>query len=156
MKRVFMIFLFIIMIVSYENVIFASYNEEVFEEDLYHQVDGIFKERIRIWNNFLTGQYISTDKIEEDLKNFISYPLIEEEIEMYEKMVAEPTSFEMISKVYIKDIDVIQNKLNTVQLEATVLWDVLGYLDNYTEELNYWIELKRVNDRWMLSDYKIN
>ncbi len=156
MKRVFVIFLFIVTMISYQNVIFASYSNDTFKEELHKEVETLFKERIRVWNQFLIGEYLSIYEIEKELKEFTVYPLLKDDMEMYKEMIFEPRSFEMISKVKVKDISIIKNSSNKVKLEARVLWDVSGYVNDYSEEILYSVELEKVKDKWMLSNYKIN
>ena len=156
MKRVSIIFLFILTIISYQNVIFASYNSEALVEELHQEVERVFKERSKIWNQLLMGQYVSIDEIEEDLNEFIVGPLLKLDIEMFEHMLNNPTSYEGISNVSVKSIYVVKNSLNRVKLECIMLWDISGYENEYTEEIKYIVEMENIKDRWMLSNYQIS
>lgn len=64
MKRVIIIIIFIITIITCHNFIFASYNNKTTEQELYRQVEQVFCERTKIWNNFLIGQYTSLSQLE--------------------------------------------------------------------------------------------
>lgn len=156
MKRLSIIFLFILTIISYQNVIFASYNSEALVEELHQEVDRVFKERSKIWNQLLMGQYVSIDEIEKDLNEFIVNPLLKLDIEMFEEVLNNPTSYEGISNVTVKSIYVVKNSLNRVKLECIMLWDISGYENEYTEEIKYIVEMENIKDRWMLSNYQIS
>lgn len=156
MKKVSIIFLFIITIISYQNVIFASYNSEAFEEELHQQVGQVFKERSRIWNQFLMGQYVSISEMKEDLDKFITDPLLKSDVEMFDQMLNNPTSYEEISNVIIKSIYIVKSSSNKVQLEAKAVWNVSGYENEYMEEIKYIVEMEKVNDNWLLSDYEVS
>jgi len=156
MKRVSIIFLFVITIISYQNVIFASYNSEALEEELHKQVQMVFKERSRIWNQFLMGQYLSIYEMKEDLKEVVADPLLKSDMDMFEHMLNNPTSYEAISNVTVKNIYIVKNSSNKVKVETIILWDVSGYEKEYTEEVKYIVEMVKSKDNWLLSNYDIS
>jgi len=156
MKRVSIIFLFVITIISYQNVIFASYNSEALEEELHKQVQMIFEERSRIWNQFLMGQYLSIYEMKEDLKEVVADPLLKSDMYMFEHMLNNPTSYEAISNVTVKNIHIVKNSSNKVKVETIILWDVSGYEKEYTEEVKYIVEMVKNKDNWLLSNYDIS
>lgn len=154
MRKVIIIFIFIIAIITCHNFIFASYNKAT-EQELHKQVEQALYERSRIWNNFLTGQYISLFQLEEDLKKIITDPLFEADMKMFKQMLSFPTSYEGISNVSVQNINIIKNGFEKVILEALILWEIEGYENNYSEEIGYVIEMKRDKGNWLLSDYNI-
>jgi len=158
MRRVSIVFLFIMItiIISYQNVIFAAYSSEALEEELHQQIEQTFKERSRIWNQFLMGQYSSIDEVKKDLKKSIANPLLKSDIEMFEQMLNNPTSYEGISKVTLKNISIVNNSLNEVELKIILLWDVMGYENEYSEEIEYKVKMKKRKDGWLLSSYEIS
>ncbi|NMA03790.1 MAG: hypothetical protein GX925_03685 [Clostridiales bacterium] len=155
MKKVFIIFTFIIVIACH-NFIFASYNGKTTEQELYKQVKRIFCERARIWNNYLIGQYTSLAQLEEELETVVTNPLFRADMEMFEQMLSVPTSYEDISGVSVQDVHVIKNNFRGAVLEASILWEIEGYENNYKEEIEYIVEMKKDGENWLLSDYKIN
>ncbi len=156
MKKFFAIFLSILIIFSYQSVIFASYNNETFEEELHQQVDLVFKQRSRIWNQFLIGQYSSIDEINKDLKEFITDPLLKSDMKMFKEIINNPASYEEISDVSVKSIYPIKNSLNKIEFEATLLWKVSGYQNKYTEEIKYIVKMEKIKNKWLLSDYEVS
>lgn len=156
MKRLSIIFLLVITIISSQNVIFASYNREVLEEELYQHVENVFKERSRVWNQFLLGQYLSITEIEEDLKQFITEPLLKSDVAMFNEMLKNPGSYEEIADLSIKNLYVIHSGLNKVTLRALVIWDVVEYENEYSEEVEYVVEMEKIKDRWLLRDYQLS
>lgn len=156
MKKVLVIFLFLFIIISYQNVIFASYNNEAFEEKIQPHVQQAFKGRSKVWNQFLDGEYKSVDEIEVELETFVADPLLKSDIKMFEKMIKDPMSFEQISSVYIKDITIIKNSKDVVTLDTVVIWTVLDYLETYEEKVRYTVEMKKNKDKWFLSNYEIS
>jgi len=156
MKRVSIIFLFVITIISYQNVIFASYNSEALEEELHEQVQWVFNERSKMWNQFLMGDYLSIYEMKEDLKEVVADPLLKKDMEMFEYMLNEPTSYEEISNVTVESIYIVKNNLNKAKLEVIILWDVSEYENEYTEEVKYIVEMVKIKDKWLLSKYDIS
>lgn len=156
MKKASIAFLFIIILISYKNVIFASYNSEVFGEELHHHVERVFKERSEIWNKILMGQYIHINEIEEDLNKIIVSPLLEFDVEIFEQILNNPTSYEAISDVTIKNIYIVKSGFNQVELKTTIIWDVIGYDNEYTEEVKYIVKMEKIKDNWFLSNYEIS
>lgn len=155
MKRIAIIFLLALTIISSQNIIFASYNSEVLEEELYQHVEHVFKERSRVWNQFLLGEYRSVAEIKEDLNGFIADPLLDSDLEMFEEMLNNPGSYEGISNVSIKNLSLINSSLNKATLEVQALWNVSEYEHEYTEEVLYSVAMERIEDRWLLTDYQL-
>ena len=71
-------------------------------------------------------------------------------------MLSVPTSYEGISDVSILDIRAVKNSFEKAILEVLILWEVEGYENNYNEEIEYIVEMKKDRGNWLLSDYKIN
>ncbi len=153
MKKIIVIFIFIVVIVCH-NFIFAFYSGKTTEQELCKQLERIFCERTRIWNNLLTGQYISLFQLEEELKVIVTDPLFKEDMKMFKQMLSAPTSYEGISNVSIKNIHMIKNGFEKAVLEVLILWEIEGYENNYNEEIKYVVEIKREGENWLLSDYK--
>lgn len=156
MRRVAIIFVFIVAIISYHNVIFASYNSEVIEEELHQQVEQIFQKRSRIWNQFLIGQYTSVAQLEEELKIIVTNPLFKSDVKMFEQMLSSPTSYEGICDVSIQNIDTIKNNSKKAKLEVVILWEIEGYENNYNEEIKYIVEMEKYRENWLLSNYEVS
>lgn len=156
MKKVLVIFLFLFIIISYQNIIFASYNNEALEEKTQPHVQQAFKGRSKVWNQFLNGEYRSVDEIKGELETFIADPLLKSDVKMFGKMMKDPMSFEQISSVFIKDISIIKNNKDVVILDTVVIWTVLDYSETYEEKLRYTVEMKKNKDKWFLSDYEIS
>ena len=155
MKKAIIIFTFIIAITCH-NFIFASYNAKTSEHELYKQVEWVFCERAKIWNNFLTGQYTSLSQLEEELKVIVTDPLFKEDMKMFKQMVSVPTSYEGISNVSVRDVHTVRNSFEKAVLDVLILWNVEGYENNYDEEIEYIVEMKKCGSNWLLSDYKIS
>ncbi len=156
MKRVIIIIIFIITIITCHNFIFASYNNKTTEQELYRQVEQVFCERTKIWNNFLIGQYTSLSQLEKELEEIVTNPLFKSDMKMFKQMLSIPTSHEGISSISIQDISTIKSSFEKAVLEVLILWEIEGYEDNYNEEIKYIVEMKRDRGNWLLSDYKIN
>lgn len=156
MRKILFILSFVFIIIFYESIIFASYNNnEALEEEIQPYIEQSFENRNKVWNKFLAGQYSSIYKIENELKNFVVNPLLKSDIKMFETMIKEPMSFEEISNVSIQDISIIENKREVVILDTTVIWTVLDYREVYKEKVKYIIKMKKNKNKWFLSDYEI-
>jgi len=94
--------------------------------------------------------------VKKDLKKSIANPLLKSDIEMFEQMLNNPTSYEGISKVTLKNISIVNNSLNEVELKIILLWDVMGYENEYSEEIEYKVKMKKRKDGWLLSSYEIS
>lgn len=156
MKKVIVILIFIIAIITCHNFIFASYNSKTIEQELYKQVEQVFYERTKIWNNFLIGQYTSLSQLEKELEVIVTNPLFKSDMKMFKQMSSVPTSYEGISNVSIQSIHTIKNSFEKAVLEVLILWEIEGYENNYNEEIKYIVEMKKDRENWLLSDYKIN
>lgn len=155
MKRVFAIFVFIIIMISYHNIIFASYNNEEIEIQIMEETQRIFEERTRIWNCFLTGHYSSTEPIEEDLRLIIGNPLLKEDLDTFSQMLNNPSSYEKINDILVKDINLIKVNSKILIFEATILWELQYYEEQYKEEIKYKIQLDQFGNKWMLVAYDL-
>lgn len=155
MKRIFIISILIIGIITWHNFIFASYSNETFEQELFEQVKQVFYQRTRIWNNLLAGQYTTLLQVEEELGDIITNPLLELDMKLFRQILDSPTSYEGISSISIKDICIIKNSFKRVDLEIVVLWEIEGYENNYNEEIKYSAQMEKIKEKWLLSDYKI-
>ena len=156
MKKVIVIFIFITVILTCHNFIFAHYNGRITEQELYKRVEQIFYKRSNIWNNFLIGRYTSLSQLEKELREIVTDPLFKSDMKMFKQMLSIPTSYEGISDVSILDIHAVKNSFERAVLEVLILWEIEGYENNYNEEIEYIVEMKRDRGNWLLSDYKIN
>lgn len=155
MRKVFVIFIFIIAIACH-NFIFASYNGRTTEQELHKQVERIFCERARIWNNYLIGQYTSLARLGDELETIVTDPLFGSDMEMFKQMLSAPTSYEGISGASVQSVRTIKNSFGKAVLEAEILWEIEGYENDYKEEIEYIVEMKKYGENWLLCDYKIN
>lgn len=156
MKKVIVIFIFITVILICHNFIFAYYNGKTTEQELYKRVEQVFCERANIWNNFLFGQYTSLSQLERELRGIVTDPLFKSDMKMFEQMLSAPTSCEGISDVSILGIHGVKNSFEKAILEVLILWEIEGYENNYNEEIEYIVEMKKDRGNWLLSDYNIN
>lgn len=155
MKRIIIVLLSIILPIAFNNFIFASYNNEVFQEQLYGEVEQVFSKRSNIWNSLLAGQYISLEELEEELKTIVTGPQLEADIKTFKQILMEATFYEGICSMSIKEIHMVKNNLKKAELEVLIVWEVKGYLDTYKEEVKYIVEMKKGKENWLLSNYKI-
>ncbi len=155
MRKVIIIFIFITAITCH-NFIFASYNGKTARHELCGQVEEIFYERARIWNDFLTGQYTSLSQLEEELKVIVTDPLLGEDMKMFEQMLSTPTSYENISSVSVQNVHTVKSNFEKAILEVLILWRIEGYENSYNEEVRYTVEMKKCGENWLLGDYKVN
>lgn len=155
MRKFTIVLAFIITIITCHNFIFASYSNDTLETELYMRVEESFYQRTKIWNKLLAGQYTSSPQLEEDLKKVITEPLFGLDMKMFKEILANPTSYEGICNVLVKDIYIVKNSFKKTVLEVLILWEIEGYENNYNEEIKYIVEMKREKNGWLLSNYEI-
>lgn len=155
MKKIVIILLFIAIVFSYQNTIFASFKDASDNEDVTNEIEWIFKERAKIWNEFLSGKYSTILEIEEELKHILIDPLLRFDIEMFEQLRLNPSSYEGISNVSVVNISKIKNNSKNIEAQVTLTWEIEGFDKDYSEDIKYFIHMEKVRDRWLLKNYEV-
>lgn len=133
---------------------FASYtNKEVLAKEVENDLQQIFNNRVNIWNKLMV-ENISLDDIQMQLGESISEPLITNDMEIFEDILNNPTSYETILDVDIQDCEIIKITRKKGVFLVKIAWTLEGYEDMDYEEVEYDVDMIRKNNRWLLSDYK--
>ncbi|ABR49282.1 hypothetical protein Amet_3143 [Alkaliphilus metalliredigens QYMF] len=156
MKKGIIFFLLIILLFvnDYEIFAFLDPNGGAIE-NIQEEFEFVFQKRTEIWNGIIHGQYGTKQEFERDLKNLMVDPLLTMDLNIFEQILREPTSYEAIRYMEIKEFTVTQLKAHNMVGEVTIFWEVESYEDVYVEEVTYEIQMRRKNQQWYLADYEI-
>lgn len=157
MKKIVAMFFLIILLMGNKDFIFASYkNEKTSEEELKYHLQEIFDKRIEVWNAFMTGEYSSLKDIEDDFKNYTMEPLLTIDLKVFEDILNNPTSYEMIKDVNIINCQPIDKKENKGTYLVKIAWELEDFGDIVCEEFEYIVEVIKIKDNWLLRNYELN
>ncbi|SNS86190.1 hypothetical protein SAMN05446037_102458 [Anaerovirgula multivorans] len=156
MKKIVVLFFIAILIIGHENIIFASYkNEEALNEEMKLHLQEVFSNRVNIWNTFITeGATLEDTKIQ--LKEYTTEPLIEVDFAIFQEIVENPTSYEVIKEVHIQNCEAIKVHGKESTFSVEILWVLETYEELVYEEVQYIVIMKKDKNKWLLSDYQLN
>jgi len=158
MKRIIVLSFVIILLVGNRNIIFASYNnmDEISEAEIKVSLQEIFNKRIEVWNAFMIGENLSLVNIKEDLKIYIAEPLLTIDLNIYEDMMNNPTSYEVINDVKILNCQLISRNEKNRSYLVSIAWELEDLGEIIHEELEYKVEVVKIKDNWLLKNYELN
>lgn len=158
MKRIIVLSFVIILLVGNRNIIFASYNnrDEISEAEIKVSLQEIFNKRIEVWNAFMIGENLSLVNIKEDLKIYIAEPLLTIDLNTYEDMMDNPTSYEVINDVKILNCQLISRNEKNRGYLVSIAWELEDFGEIIHEELEYKVEVVKIKDNWLLKNYELN
>jgi len=120
---------------------------------LQSEIESIFKTRADIWNDFILGGYETFELLEKDLRCNTVEPLITSDLSIFNEINNNPTSYELIQGVSVKSFEVKHiNKQHAIG-NVEIAWTMQDLQSTYVENIEYVVNLTKMNDRWMLSDY---
>lgn len=160
MKKAVVLFLLLILVASNHNIIFASledqeYRKSNINEEMKNRLTEIFEQRIDIWNRFMEGNYNSIAEFEERLKNVITEPLLSIDMDTIKYIAKNPTDYEKVKDFKIKNFKMMKINGNRTVTVVKILWEVEEFEEVTQEEVEYIVEMKKINGKWLLSDYKV-
>ncbi|AKL94908.1 hypothetical protein CACET_c14440 [Clostridium aceticum] len=157
MKKIVVLFFFVVLLIGHENFIFASYeSQEVSEEEIQQHLQEIFDERIDVWNDFMVGKYSSLEAIRRDLEDYTTEPLLAIDISTYESIMNHPSSYEIIKEVNVMHCETIKANGTKGTYLVRIFWGIQSYDEFTYEEVEYIVEMLHIKNKWMLSDYQLN
>lgn len=155
MKKIVVLFFIILLIIGQKNIIFNSYaQEEVLNQEMQQRLQEIFNNRINLWNTYITEKP-PLEEIEIQLKDYITEPLLSTDLEIFYDITVNPTSYEAIEEVHIQDCKVIKLHGNHSSFLVEILWGIQENQVLIYEEIEYVVEMKREDQKWLLSDYRL-
>lgn len=156
MKKIVVLFFIAILIIGHENIIFASYkNEEVLNEEMKYYLQEVFSNRANIWNLFIKGASTIEDT-EMQLKEYTTEPLISVDMAIFQEILENPTSYEIIGEVDVQYCEAIKLQGKEGIFRVGILWELETYEESEYEEVEYLVVMKKYKDKWLLSDYHLN
>lgn len=117
-------------------------------------IEHLLNERSKIWNKMYEDEDGSNQWMNE-LKNVVSKPLLDFDIESFLGAKACPTDMDKVIDLKVLEIDDVSYTHEGMEARITVNWKMQGFTSRYEEEVDYEVILIKENDIWKLCDYQI-
>ncbi|SET80716.1 hypothetical protein SAMN05660297_03571 [Natronincola peptidivorans] len=157
MKKIVVLFFLVILAIGHENIIFASFkNQEIEDEAIGQYLQEVFEERVQIWNEFMMKGDKDLQSIKKQLMEYTTEPLLSFDMNAFEDLLKNPTSYEIIRDVSIERCQSIEMEGSNRTYLVEIFWVVEAYEELHREEVEYIVIMEKINDKWLLSDYQLN
>ncbi len=161
MKRILLFFLLLIAIVVNKSMIFAIEDQGKFIDkneketlQMKKDISDLLNKRANLWNSLFTEE-TNIKEINEELKELVAEPLLTYDIEAFEEIKNKHTGMEKILNVDILKLRHIKSSEDRIVVHIEVEWLMEGFEKNYKERVDYIMDLIKDNNKWKISDYKV-
>lgn len=148
MKKRFIYIMLVMLIFSYNSISAYEYHHET--SDLEYLLNG----RIAVMNEFLYGEK-NLEELKERLSGIESEELLKNDICILEKVIGNPTDYELALKVKVDKISSLKRTGEELLINADLNWLMSGYDGEFNMVRNYDISCIEVFGQMYLTSLSI-
>ena len=149
MKKRFVLIMLVLLLFSYNSIGAYEYHEEITE------IEYLLNKRIEIMNEFLYGVK-SLNSLESKLKEIEIESILENDVDILEKVIDNPTDYELAVSVCVDKINTLDQTDECIYVNLDLNWLMRGYEGEFNMVKNYDIKCTLVEERLYLASFSIN
>lgn len=149
MKKRFIIIMLVLLLFSYNSIGAYEYHEEITE------IEYLLNKRIEIMNEFLYGVK-NLNSLENKLKVIETESILENDVDILEKVIDNPTDYELAVSVSVDKINTLDQRDDCIYVNLDLNWLMRGYDGEFNMVKNYDIKCTLVEERLFLASFSIN
>lgn len=149
MKKRFVLIMLVLLLFSYNSIGAYEYHREIAE------IENLLNKRIEIMNEFLYGVK-DLSSLENKLKAIETETILENDVDILEKVIDNPTDYELAVSVSVDTINLLEQKDGCIYVNLDLNWLMRGYDGEFNMVKNYDIKCTLVEERLFLASFSIN